>query len=80
MASDVVVTDGLWHKVAFIWDGSLRHLYVDGAQVAKDDSALDPLAPSQAELHIGAVGNLDEAGFWSGLIDEIRVYDRAVTP
>jgi glucose/arabinose dehydrogenase len=80
LASDFVLTDGLWHNIAFVWDGAFRHLYVDGNQVAKDGNTLEPLATSQGDLHIGAAGDLAETGFWSGLIDQVRIYDRTVTP
>ncbi len=80
LMSEFVVTDALWHKVVFVWDGSFRHLYADGTQVAKDETAINPLASSQGDLHIGSAGDLAETGFWSGLIDEVRIYDRAVTP
>ncbi|MHC4170168.1 MAG: hypothetical protein ACYSWQ_24745 [Planctomycetota bacterium] len=51
-----------------------------GGEAAKEGSVLDSLAPSQGGLRIGAGGNLDAAGFWSGLIDEIRIYDQAMAP
>jgi hypothetical protein len=59
---------------------SLRRLCVDGAEAAKDGSFLDLLAPSRGGLRIGAGGNPDAADFRSGLIDEIRMYDRAMAP
>jgi len=80
LVSESIVSDGAWHHIAFVWDGLIRHLYMDGAEVAKDQSAHDSLSPSQGGLHIGANGNLDVGGFWSGLIDEIRVYRQAVAP
>ncbi|MHC4169357.1 MAG: hypothetical protein ACYSWQ_20610 [Planctomycetota bacterium] len=53
---------------------------MDGAEAAKDGSFLDLLAPSRGGLRIGAGGNPDAADFRSGLIDEIRMYDRAMAP
>ena len=53
---------------------------VDGAEVANDNNALRKLFSSDGGLHIGAGKTLDAAEFWSGLIDDIRIYDRAVTP
>ena len=80
LLSETVITDGQWHHIGLVWDGSLRHLYVDDAEVAQDDSPLDSLDPSQGALYIGAGEDLDAASFWSGLIDDVRIYDRAVTP
>jgi hypothetical protein len=80
LVSGFVITDSDWHHVGVVWDGSRRHLYVDGAEVANDNSALRKLLSSDGGLHIGAGKTLDAAEFWSGLIDDVRIYDRAVTP
>jgi hypothetical protein len=34
----------------------------------------------RAGLHIGADGTLAPGTFWSGVIDDVRIYDRVVTP
>jgi len=31
-----VITDGTWHRVGFVWDGSKRTLYVDDVEVGSD--------------------------------------------
>ena len=78
LASAVVITDGTWHRVGLSWDGSNRILYVDDVEVAKDTQA--ELRSSSGGLYIGAGKNLGATTFWSGLIDDVRVYDRAVKP
>jgi hypothetical protein len=78
LVSEFVITDGDWHKVGVVWDGARRHLYVDGAEVANDSKSLFRLLPSDGGLHIGAGKTLDAAEFWSGLIDDIRIYDHAL--
>jgi hypothetical protein len=73
-----VITDGNWHRVGFVWDGSQRILYVDDVEVAIDTQS--GLESSEGGLHIGA-GNIPDAGsFFSGPIDDVRIYNRAVTP
>jgi hypothetical protein len=80
LESQSVVTDGLWHHVGFVWDGRYRILYVDGTEVAKDTSILSqPLVSSTGGLHIGAGKNPDAGTFFSGLIDDVRIYDKALT-
>jgi hypothetical protein len=79
--SEVVIIDGDWHRVGLTWDGSTRTLFVDGVEVAKGTQA--SLAGSDGGLYLGAGSagrGLEAASFWSGLIDDIRIYDRAVTP
>lgn len=78
LLSQTVITDGEWHRVGFVWDGSNRTLYVDGVIVAQDTQA--DLKGSNNGLNIGT-GKATEAGtFWSGLIDDVRIYNRAVSP
>ena len=40
LLSQKIVTDppeADWHRIALVWDGSQRTLYVDGAQIAEDN-------------------------------------------
>jgi N-acetylneuraminic acid mutarotase len=81
LESESVVTDGQWHHVGLVYDYTTmkRHLYVDGAEVAVDDSVVAGVQ-STAGLYIGAGQNLDAGSFFSGVIDDIRIYKRAVSP
>jgi Tol biopolymer transport system component len=76
--SEAVIIDGEWHRVGLTWDGSTRTLFVDNVEVAKGTQGT--LASSQGGLYIGAGKGLEPGSFWSGLIDDVRIYDRAVTP
>jgi len=78
LVSEFVITDGDWHRVGFVWDGSQRILYVDGLAVAEDTQ--DGLESSEGGLYIGADKSLDATSFWSGLIDDVRIYNRAIKP
>jgi hypothetical protein len=51
---------------------------VDGVEVAK--GAQGTLAGSTGGLYIGAGKNLEPSSFWTGLIDDVRFYDRAIKP
>jgi hypothetical protein len=80
MTSDFVITDGDWHRIGLVWDGSYRTLYVDDIEVAKDAQAQTGVASVYGGLHIGAGSNLAAGSFWSGLIDDVHIYDRAIIP
>ncbi len=80
LVSESIITDGHWHHIGLFWDSSYRYLYVDGIEVAKDTKALYTLKASVGGLYIGAGSNLEAVTFFSGLIDDVRIYDRAVTP
>jgi hypothetical protein len=78
--SQTVVTDGRWRHIGFVWDGSHRFLYVDGSEVAADTYPISGLESAIAGLHIGTDTTHSQAGCWSGLIDDVRIYDRALGP
>ncbi|MHC4174873.1 MAG: LamG-like jellyroll fold domain-containing protein [Planctomycetota bacterium] len=80
LVSEFIITDGNWHRIGFVWDGSYRYLYVDGAEVAKDTQSFSILESSDGGLYLGAGKDLEPGSFFSGLIDNVRIYDRAVTP
>jgi N-acetylneuraminic acid mutarotase len=76
--SDAAIADGAWHRVGFTWDGSNRTLYVDGIVVAKDTQT--GLANAFGGLYLGAGSTLAPSTFWSGLVDDVRIYNRVVQP
>jgi hypothetical protein len=78
LTSQSVIADGQWHRVGLVWDGANRALYVDDVEVAKDAQA--QLADSAGSLYFGAGKNLEPDSFWSGLIDDVRIYNRPVKP
>ena len=78
LLSQTIITDGSWHRIGLIWDGSQRTLYVDDVAVAEDIQ--DGMEGADSGLYIGT-GKATESGtFWSGLIDDVRIYNRAVRP
>jgi hypothetical protein len=78
LTSSGIITDNAWHRVGFVWDGTNRILYVDDIQVGTDTQT--SLVASNGGLYIGAGASLTPGTFWSGLIDDVRIYDRAVKP
>ncbi len=76
--SDVVVTDGRWHRVVLVWDGADRVLYVDDKETVRE--ALGEVSLLESKFILGSGGSMQPGSFWSGLIDDVRVYNRAVEP
>ena len=56
----------------------VQDLPVDDVAVIADTQ--EDLIGSNAGLHIGAARALGPGLFWSGLIDDVRIYNRAVHP
>ena len=79
LVSETIISDGQWHNIGFVWDGSYRILYVDGIEVAKDVAAQNPLKPATGGLQIGAGKTLREGTFFSGMIDDVRIFDMDLT-
>ena len=78
LVSETVITDGNWHRVGLVFDGANRILYVDDVAVAADTQS--GLAGSNGSLYIGCGKDMEQGSFFSGLIDDVRIYNRAVTP
>jgi len=78
LQSGTLITDGAWHHIGFAWDGARRALYVDDILVA--EGTQEGLNNSVGGLYIGRGNNPPAGTFWSGLIDDVRIYNRAVSP
>jgi len=78
LTSETAVTDGNWHRIGLVWDGLHRTLYVDDAIVAED--VQDGLGGSSNGMYIGTGKGMEAGTYWSGLIDDVRIYKRAVSP
>jgi hypothetical protein len=78
LPSQAFITDGNWHQIGLVWDGSNRKLYVDNVVVAEDTQT--NLEGSENGLFIGTGKDREAGTYWSGLIDDVRIYNRAVTP
>ena len=78
LGPEAVITDGNWHRIAFTWDGANARLYVDTLLVVED--VQDGLINSSARLLLGTSIGRDPGSYWSGLIDDVRIYNRAVNP
>ncbi|MDR7275732.1 glycoside hydrolase family 2 TIM barrel-domain containing protein [Catenuloplanes atrovinosus] len=76
---------GAWHRVSGVYDGAALRLYIDGAEVAAvpRTGAVDP---GLFEVNLGRNAETQQDNdLWSvrlgrGLIDDARIYGRALTP
>ncbi len=66
-----------WHHVAAVQDATknTRKIYVDGVLSGNTDTAVDCSSP--AAFHLGSGDGSDD--FWNGRIDDVRIYDTALT-
>jgi beta-lactam-binding protein with PASTA domain/Ca2+-binding RTX toxin-like protein len=75
-ATHVPLTLGAWTHIATTYDGANQRLYVNGVLVATKAQA-GTIAAGNQPLRIG--GNNVSGEFFQGLIDEIRIYSRALS-
>lgn len=66
-----------WHHAAASWDGTTKRLYADGALVAQADATI--FATSQPVTVGEDVDNGVPRFFLVGAMDELRIYDRALS-
>jgi N-acetylneuraminic acid mutarotase len=76
--SEALIIDEQWHRIGFVWDDSIRMLYVDSFTVAQDIQ--DTIRFFGSGLYIGVGKDYAAGTFFSGLIDDVRIYNRVVSP
>jgi chitodextrinase len=67
---------GVWTHVALSYDGAIMRLYVNGTQVATKNRT-GTIETNSNPLWIG--GNSPWGEYFNGLIDDVRVYSRALS-
>src|SRR5262249_13271858 len=66
-----------WHFVAYTYDGTTNRLYVDGVQAASSS-----VTPTAGAIKSVRVGGFIKGGWeipYNGLVDDFRVYTRALS-
>lgn len=76
--SNVVPLPGTWYHVAATYDRSTMRIYINGTLV-NSASYTAPINTNNFDLFIGE--NAQQRGrYWSGDIDELTIWDGAITP
>jgi hypothetical protein len=77
LLSETTITDGEWHRISFVWDGSNITLNIDSIAVAQD--MRESLEGSGVGLYIGTGKAMAPGTYFSGLIDDVRIYNVALS-
>jgi Tol biopolymer transport system component len=79
MVADIIITDGQWYHVGIVvTEQKVRHLYVDGIRAAFDTQPV-VMPSSDGGLHMGSDKTLGAGTLFSGLIDDVRIYNVALS-
>ncbi len=82
IGSDRMLDDNQWHHVAGVYDGKAVHCYIDGVEKSRSIRNPGPLPKTDWDLCLGnTVVQYTDGGFvaFDGLIDEVRIYNRALS-
>jgi hypothetical protein len=78
--SDTPIEAGEWAHAAFTFNGVQLALYINGANVGSVAVAVDVIQPSDKPLTIGVLSHASYNYYgFDGLIDDVRVYNKALT-
>ncbi len=77
-----IIADGKWHHVALVRDGTNNTIYVDGANpgtaISPEPVQLSNTAPMRAGM--SACTFVDGTNPYDGELDELMIFDRALSP
>jgi len=76
-SSNVTYTDTEWHHVAGVREGQINALYVDGVRQAS--TTVTGFVPSSQFFYIGRQYSTQTDRTFVGLIDDVRIYNKALT-
>ncbi len=72
------INDGVWHHIVAVYNGANKYIYLDGVQDATV-AATGAITANATALRIAE--NAQATGrYWAGWIDEVSLYNVALTP
>ena len=71
--------DGNWHHIVGVYDGSNALIYVDGVQTSLGAEDITNTGGFPSQLKIGNSLTSNSDNYFSGVIDDVRVYTRALS-
>ncbi len=74
-----IITPNNWYHIIITYDQSVARIYINAVLESSINSSL-PLVYDSKPVYIGRGRNAnDEANFFNGLIDEVRIYNRTLS-
>ncbi|HEU5053753.1 MAG TPA: LamG domain-containing protein [Hanamia sp.] len=76
--SDTRVATGKWYHVAFTYDGLTAKMYIDGKLENSQEKRVS-MTDNSNDLFIGKHENPPYPYYFNGILDELRIYNRALS-
>ena len=73
----VLVKTGQWYYVALTYDGHTTKMYING-QLKDSKTRSGPFTPNATDVYLGATSSSSFPYYLNGVIDEVRIYNRAL--
>jgi PKD repeat protein len=77
--SDLPLVTGQWYNLAMTYDGHSVKLYINGQLDSEDNRPSGTITPSPYPLMFAEAYYPGHLSWFDGLIDEVRIYDRALS-
>ena len=79
LISKTVLKKDTWYHVASTYDNKEMRLYIDGVEDGNSPLACTGDISGTQDIHIGQDVNIPGSGFFTGVIDEVAVFNVALT-
>jgi hypothetical protein len=78
--ADVALIQNHWNHVMGTFDGQLLKIYVNGSEHGSYQLPIAAKCTNDQAVEIGGKDGLSGGGYFNGRLDEVVLYDRALTP
>ena len=79
LLSTTTVTNNRWYHIVALRDGETLRIYVDGVLENSGAQASATSVSSTVNMTIGSLNAISPGQYFDGRIDEVRIYNRALT-
>jgi hypothetical protein len=76
--SNSTVKEGQWYNIIYTYEAGIGKFYINGILVNTMSKPVS-FTPNTSDLYIGKHGDPTYPYYFNGVIDEIRIYDRALS-
>jgi len=73
------ITPNQWNHVVCTFNNGVMTIYKNGASLVTEDESSDFTSVHVNTSRVIEIGSQDTSNFWNGSIDEVRVYNRALS-